>query len=161
MAIKTLDAGEFRRALAGLSDTAGSQDAYAGEYRELASDFVLLLAICFNRRQLEVTTLWNRIDSAIQKGLAECNGDDLDRFVSAALEHIIAPVGVVASQDDAVRIQEELSGLALDARLYFLQYLAKHRYPAIVMGRKKWQELKEQKAFARQSAELAKDGDQS
>ncbi len=161
MTFTTLDAGEFRRSLAGLSDTAGNQDANAVEYRELASDFVLLLAICFNRRQLEVTTLWNRIDSAIQKGLAECNGDDLDRFVSAALEHIIAPVGVVASQDDAIRIQEELSGLGDDARLYFLQYLAKHRYPAIVMGRNKWQELKEQKAFAKQAEQLAKSEDQS
>ena len=47
--IGQLDCAEFRRQLAGLVDVAGAQDQYADDYRELASDFVLLLAIVFNR----------------------------------------------------------------------------------------------------------------
>lgn len=153
--IKPLDCAEFRRRLAGLSDIASGQEEYADDYRELASDFVLLLAICFNRRELEATSLWTRIDSAIQKGLAECNGDDVDRMVSSALDHVMANINVVATQADALRIQDSLHSLGRDARAYFTQYLAKHRYPAIVIGRQKWEARKAE--LAAQVKELSRD----
>lgn len=153
--LSTLDCQEFRRRLAGLEDIASNQDAYSDDYRELASDFVLLLAICFNRQQLEATSLWTRIDSAIQKGLAECNGDDIDRLVSSALEHVLANINVVATQADALRIQESLGSLERDARTYFAQYIAKHRYSAIVIGRQKWEARKAE--IAAQVKELQQD----
>lgn len=145
--ITTLDCAEYRRRLAGLSDTAGIEGGFADTYRDLSSECVLLLAICFNRRELDAVTLWTRIDSAIQKGLAECDGEDVGRFLSACLEHVMASINVAATQSDAVRIQQQLLALHDDARVYFLQYLAKHRYVAIVLGREKWEARK---------AELAK-----
>lgn len=147
MTIEVLDCVEYRRKLAGLSDTAGGEDGFADQYRALSSECVLLLAICFNRKQLDPVTVWTRIDSAIQKGLADCDGEDVDRFLSTTLEHVLANINVSATQVDAVRIQQSLLKLHGDERVYFLQYLAKHRYVAVVLGREKWEERK---------AELAK-----
>lgn len=140
--IATLDCAEYRRQLAGLSDTAGGEDMVSDQYRDLSSECVLLLAICFNRKSLDAVTIWSRIDSAIQKGLADCDGEDVDRFLSTCLEHVLANINVTAAQPDAIRIQQSLLKLSGDERVYFLQYLAKHRYVAITLGREKWEERK-------------------
>src|SRR3990167_5209566 len=103
-AIQQLDAAEFRRRLAGLSDAGGGEDLIPEEYRDLASDYVLLLAICFNRDRLDAKTLWTRIDSAIERGLAECDGEDIERFVSVGMEHVFAYVNVVATNGAALDI---------------------------------------------------------
>ena len=137
-----LDAAEFRRRLAGLSDSGGGEDLVPEEYRDLASDYVLLLAICFNRDRLEAVTIWPRIDTAIERGLAECNGEDIERFVSVGLEVVLADVGKVVSNEQALAIQSRLYGLGDSQRVFFLRYLAEHRYPAIVFGRGKWESLK-------------------
>lgn len=152
MTITVLDCVEYRRRLAGLADTAGIESGFADQYRELSSECVLLLAICFNRRVLDAVTLWSRIDSAIQKGLAECDGEDVDRFLSSCFEHIQASVNVTATQVDAVRIQQQLLALLDDGRVYFLQYMAKHRYVAIALGREKWEARKAE--IAKQLKEL-------
>lgn len=138
--IATFDAAEFRRRLAGLADTAGGTDLVAGEFRELASDYVLLLALCFNRRALEAQTLWTRIGSAIAKGLSECGNGDVERFVSTGLAHVLATSNAIAAHPESVRIQCRLYGLSEDERVGFLQYLAKHLAPALVFGRQKWEE---------------------
>ncbi len=130
---------EFRQRLAGLADTAGGEDLTPGEYRDLASDFVLLLAICFNRDQLDATTLWTRIDGAIEKGLAGCDGEDIEKFVNLCLEHVLANINVVASNERALDIQAKLYGLQDEQKVQFLRYLADHRMPVIVFGRSLWQ----------------------
>lgn len=141
--IENLDAELFRQKLAGLVDESDGESDWAEQYRDIASDFVLLLAIGFNRRQLEVTTLWERIDSAIQKGLAECDGVDVDRLMSTCLEHVLAPINIVAAQEKALEIQSAITHLPKERRAYFCQYLSKHRYAAIVLGREKWLQHKE------------------
>lgn len=141
--ITELNAEVFRQKLAGLADASAGEDMFPDDYRELASDFVLLLAIGFNRRELDAVTLWSRIDSAIQKGLADCDGEDVDRFVSACLEHILAPINVVATHGTALEIQSTLTKLQDSQRAYFLQYLSRHRYAAIVLGREKWEQHKD------------------
>ncbi len=157
--ITTLDCAEYRRRLAGLSDTAGIEGGFADQYRDLSSECVLLLAICFNRRSLDAVTLWSRIDSAIQKGLAECDGEDVGRFLSACLEHVLANINVSATQPDAIRIQQTLLGLTDDGRVYFLQYMAKHRYVAIVLGREKWENRKAEIAAQLNELQAADAGD--
>lgn len=139
--LHALDAAEFRRRLAGLSDAAAGEDLIPDEYRDIASNYVLLLAICFNRDRLDAITIWNRIDGAIERGLAECDGEDIERFVSVGLEHILADMNVVVANERALQIQERLFGLREHQRVFFLRYLAEHRYPAIVFGRSRWQEL--------------------
>jgi hypothetical protein len=143
--LKQLDAAEFRRRLAGLSDAAGGEDLIPDEYRELAAEYVLLLAICFNRDRLDAVTLWSRIDSAIERGLAECDGEDIERFVSVGLEHVLASVNVAASNERALEIQDRLFSLRDHQRVFFLRYLADHRYPAIVFGRGKWQAYQQER----------------
>jgi len=157
MTIGILDCAEYRRRLAGLSDTAGIESGFADQYRELSSECVLLFAICFNRRALDPVTLWTRIDSAIQKGLAECDGEDVGRFLSSALEHIMASINVTATQEDAVRIQRSLLNLTDDARVYFLQYMSKHRYVAVVLGREKWENRKAELAIQLKSLDSESD----
>lgn len=142
--IKTLDAAEFRRKLAGLCDATEGESFNAEDYRELAGDVVFLLAICFNRKQLDAKTIWTRIDSAIQKGLSDCDGEDISQFINSCLEHVLANVNVVACQDDAVRIQTVLYGLEKEQSVFLLQYFAKHRMPAISWGVQKWNERKEE-----------------
>ena len=142
--IKTLDAQEFRRKLAGLADATEGEGLNSEEYREIAGDVVLLLAICFNRKSLGAVTMWTRIDSAIQKGLADCDGEDISQFISTCLEHVLAHVNVVACQKDCVRIQTQLYGLENQQAVFLLQYFAKHRMPAIVWGRAKWEERSEE-----------------
>lgn len=140
--ITQFDYPEYRRRLAGLSDTAGIESGFADQYRDLSSECVLLFCICYNRRSLKPENIWERIDSAIQKGLAECDGEDVSRFLSTCFEHILASINVTAAQVDAIRIQQQLLGLTDDARVYFLQYMAKHRYTAITLGREKWEARK-------------------
>jgi len=142
--IKTLDAGAFRRKLAGLCDATEGEEMNAEDYRELAGDFVLLLAICFNRKSLDAKTIWTRIDSAIQKGLADCDGEDISQFTNTCLEHVMASVNVVAAQEDCICIQTKLYGLEKQQAVFLLQYLAKHRMPAIVWGRERWENRKEE-----------------
>ena len=137
-AIQQLDAAEFRRRLAGLSDAAAGEDLIPDEFREIASDYVLLLAICFNRDRLDAVTIWNRIDGAIERGLAECDGEDLERFVSVGLEHVFADMNVVVANDIALQLQERIYALRDHQRIFFLRYLSEHRYPTIVFGRSKW-----------------------
>ena len=133
----------FRQKLAGLIDEADGESDWAEEYREIASDFVLLLAIGFNRRELDAKTIWARIDGAIQKGLAECDGVDVDRLMSTCLDHVMASVNVVATQSRALEIQASIVAMPKERRAYFCQYLARHRYAAIVLGRQKWEAHKE------------------
>lgn len=134
---------EFRQTLAGLKDPSAGEDINADDYGPFAAEFVLMLAIAFNRRTLDATTLWTRIGSAIERGLAACDGDDLDRLISVALEHVQANINVVACEDTCVSYQSRLRRLPKESRVYFCRYLADHRYPVIVMGRDLWEQRKE------------------
>ena len=139
MPIEKLDAGEFRRRLAGLSDVGAGEDQSPKLYRDMCSEFVLLLAIAFNRLELEALTLWTRIDSGIQKGLSECGGTDVERLVSVCLDHVKAEASRVVADDRCVEIQSKLYNLDDSARVAFIAYLAKHRFVALTLGRDLWE----------------------
>lgn len=137
---------------------AGGNDHFSEEFREHASNYVLLLAICFNRNELDAKTLWKRIESAIRKGLAECDNVDLDRFVSVGLEHVMSNINVAAAHPVALEIQAGLNALDEDARVYFLQYISKRVPAVIVAGRQKWEQHKA--SLEKQAAELAVEDEQ-
>lgn len=147
--VKTIDSIEFRRRLAGLSDSGDGEDLTPAVYRDLASDLVLLLAICFDRDQLDATTLWTRIDSAIERGLGVCDGEDIERFVDSCLDHVLANINQVAANEMALAIQAKLYGLEDSQRVNFLRYLSEHRRPCIVFGRGKWQQYSQARKDAR------------
>lgn len=142
MTVENLTTEQFRQRLAGLIDPAAQEDLHPDDYGYLAARFVLLLAIAFNRKQLQAKTIWARIESAIDRALADCDGDDLNRLMSSALEHVKANINVVVSEETCLAIQSELKSLPKEARVYFCRYLSDHRYPAIVMGRELWEQRK-------------------
>lgn len=148
----TFDTNEYRRQLAGLSDQQASSAAVS-DASEDASDLVLLLAICFNRKLLDAKTLWTRIESAITKAIHEVEPSDTEAFVSTCLEHVKADANVAACQVDSVRIQKHLYDLDAPDRLALVQYLSDHRFPVIMIGRSKWEERKSEIEETRKTLE--------
>lgn len=142
MNIPLLDAQEFRRRLAGLEDVEASGAFSPDDFRDIASDFVCALAVVFNRKDLDAKTLWSRIGSAIETGIVEAQGGDIDRFENHCLSHILAPISIVAASDAYGQYTEPMRRMDEDARVAFIRYLSKHLYPAVVFGRRKWEERK-------------------
>ena len=152
MTLKELDAAEFRRQLAGLSDQTGGEEFDTDAYKELSTKLVLLLYIAFNGRKLDAKTIHSRIESAINKGLADCDGEDISQFVNTALNHVMANINTVTSQPDCVDIQSELYELQPRQAVCLLQYLEKHTMPAIAWANQRYKSKKEE--YAAQKAML-------
>lgn len=113
------------------------------DFREHAANFVCALALVFNRKELDPKTkLWSRIGSAIESGLTEAQGGDLDRFENHCLEHILAPISMVAASESYASYTACVRALDEDGRVAFVHYLSNHLYPAIIFGREKWEERK-------------------
>lgn len=149
----------FRRHLAGLEDVRGSQAFSTDAFREHATNLGLALALCFNRRKLDPTSLWTRIYSATQVGITAANGGDIEALLNAACGHVLASPNAVVS-DEYSRLTSPLLAIDDDAAYAFLRYLAKSGYTMIQSTKAAWGERKElQKALKRieeeQKAEAA------
>lgn len=140
--LNKLDAEEFRRRLAGLEDVEASGAFSPEDFREIAADFVCALAVVFNRRELEPKTLWSRIGSAIESGIVEAQGGDLERFENHCLSHIKAQIAVVAASEAYGEYTADLRKMDADAKVGFVRYLSTHLYPATIFGRQRWEERK-------------------
>lgn len=112
------------------------------DFRDVAADFVCALSIVFNRKELDAKTLWSRIGSAIETGLTEAQGGDLDRFENHCLTHILAPISMVAASESYAAYTAAMRNLDADGSVAFVRYLANHLYPAIIFGRQRWEERK-------------------
>lgn len=152
--LQKLTPAEFRKQLAGLRDERGSAAFSTDAFRQHGVDFVVALALVFNRRELDVKTLWTRIDSAITTGITEANGNDTHRLIDAACGHVLASPNAVVSSE----FQSLTSGIFAmdeDESYAFVRHLAKSRYTLIAFGRQAWEERKELRkaaeAFAAES----------
>lgn len=154
MSIKTLDAKEFRRTLAGLSDQSDGDDMNNDDYRELASQVGLLLYVAFNHRKLDSKSIHNRVQSAIGKGLADCDSQDVSQFISSALEHVSADINTVTNQEDCVQIQRAMYSLTGPQQLNLLRYIAKHKMPTQAWGCERWRDRKEEIAAQKAMLEI-------
>lgn len=140
--LQVLTAEEFRRQLAGLEDVRGTAAFSTEAFREHATNFVVALALAFNRRALDATTLWTRIDSAIKRGVTAAQGGDVDALISSALSHVKASPNAVVSPEFAA-MTDAIRALDEDAVYCFLRYLSDHAYTAIIAGKAAWETRKE------------------
>lgn len=154
MNIKTLDADAFRRSLAGLSDQSEGDDMQSDDYRELASQVGLLLYIAYNMRKLDAKNIHNRVQSAIAKGIADCDGEDASQFLSSALEHVQANINTVTTQADCVEIQNVIYSLDRPQQINLMRYIAKHKMPTQAWGCERWRDRKEEIAKEKAMLEI-------
>lgn len=68
-------------------------------FLDAAADFIVALALIFNRRQLKPITLWTRIGSAITTGIPVAQGGDLARFEEHCRKHVMAAENVAANAE--------------------------------------------------------------
>jgi len=135
------NAEAFRAKLAGLMHDAPAENE-AEELRDSAAELCRLLARHFNRDQLQVETLWDRIASGITAACEQVDDGDMDRLMSLCLAHVKADYTAAAS-DDAVRdFVVALGERPKEYRMQFVQYLKSHLYAALVHGRSRWNQRK-------------------
>lgn len=154
MKLQELDAAEFRRQLAGLSDQTAGEEFDTDTYKELSTRLVLLLYIAFNGRKLDAKTIHSRIESAVNKGLADCDGEDISQLVNTALKHVMANINTVTCQQDCVDIQQEIYALGTHQAVCLVQYLGKHTMPAIAWANERYKARKEEIAADKAALEI-------
>lgn len=154
MKLQELDAAEFRRQLAGLSDQTRGEEFDNQTYKELATKLVLLLYIAFNSRKLDPKSIHSRIESAVNKGLADCDGEDVSQLIGTALKHVMANINTVTCQEDCVAIQQEIYSLETRQATCLIQYLGKHTMPAIAWANEQYKARKEEIAAQKAMLEI-------
>lgn len=140
--LPALDADTWRQTLAGLRGPTVSKTT-SGQFREAAEQLVYVLAICYNRDELDPKKLWDRIATAVATACAKVDDADLDRLVSLALEAVRADHARVAANDEVTTIVADICEREETWRTGFVRYLQQHTYAAIIHGRRAWETRKE------------------
>lgn len=146
MSAMTLDTEQWRQKLAGLIDP---RDAVPAELKQLGQDnairFVATLPMLFGR-ELDRTTLWDRIASAIETAYAKTAGADTDFFISEVMRHIKAPRGMVAASNRLLQVMDLLHDASTVERQAWLDYLVTHVDTILVHSRRTWTRYKTERA---------------
>lgn len=138
-----LNAEEFRRKLAGLTDP-DYREQTVSEREAVKQDafrFASLLAHLFGP-SLDRLSMWEKIGSALASATAKVSDDDLDRFVTLCLEHVQAEDSQVAACDALLSLLEAWQLRPKEWRLSLLNYLATHRSAVLIRGRRRWEQVK-------------------
>lgn len=100
MNIPAIDTQEFRRRVAGLIDPNRKPTgaAESASIKDEAKRLCLTLCELFGR-ELERTTLWDRIGTALSVAAAKCDDGDTDRFAALCLEHVKADQAAAARNE--------------------------------------------------------------
>lgn len=112
------------------------------EHKRFATELCLMLATHFNRKSLEVVTLWSRIGSALATAAAKVQDGDLATLITLCLEHVKAHPGIFAADDIAVKLVAALAEKTPEWRQSFVRYIATRSYVVIIFARAKWEEVK-------------------
>lgn len=112
-----------------------------------------MLAICFNRDELDPKSLWDRISTGIDKACTQVDNGDLDELINLALAHVRADHARVASDAEVSYFIGDITEQDESWRLGFVRYLKTHSYVAVVHGRRLWETRKEVNAESRKEAE--------
>lgn len=140
--LPVLDTAEFRRRLAGLSDPAAKgEPADKAAVRESAIHFCSILPRLFGD-DLDRTTLWPRITTAVQTAAAKVQDGDLDQFSAFVLDHIQADAGVAASSKEFAAWLFLSNGQPEEWRQAFVALLGKTAIPLVVHARARWEDFK-------------------
>lgn len=103
--------------------------------------FTSILAHLFGE-SLDRMTLWERIGSALSTSLAKVSDDDLDRFATLCLEHIVAEDSRVAACEPLAQLLQTWGARPREWRQSLLHYLNTHRTAAIIHARARWEMVK-------------------
>lgn len=150
--LQQLTPEQFRKQLAGLTDVRDSGVLSSEGMREHGTNLAVAMAVAFNRRKLDVKTLWTRIDSAIQAGITAANGADIHALIDATCGHVLASPNAVVSDEFAALIGP-LFDLDDDEAYALVKYLSRSRYTVIVFAKRAWEERKELRAAANRITE--------
>lgn len=116
------------------------------EQKKLATELCLMLATHFNRKSLEVVTLWSRIGTALATASVKVQDGDMARFCTLCLETVKAHPGIFAADEKAGNLIAALIGKSSEWRQSFVRYIAGRSYIIIVLGRAAWEEVKTERA---------------
>lgn len=140
----------FRQKLAGLVDPDSSDDSDVGEMREeqkrLATELCLMLATHFNRKTLEVVTLWSRIGTALATASVKVQDGDMSRFCTLCLETVKAHPGIFAADENAHALVTNLIGKSPEWRQSFVRYIADRSYIVAILARAGWEDVKAERS---------------
>ncbi len=147
--LATFDAEAFRRKVAGFADPNRLADT-PGETAAIKDDamrFICVLAHLFGE-DLDRTTLWARIDSALETALAKAGdgeGDgssDLSRFAHSCLEHVQASAAQAAACEPLAGLLASWDAKPAEYGRAFLTRVRLHRLPLLVQSRSRWEQVK-------------------
>lgn len=116
------------------------------EQKRLATELCLMLATHFNRRILQVVTLWSRIGTALATASVKVQDGDMHRFCTLCLETVKAHPGVFAADDTAAGLVTELIGKSPEWRQSFVRYIAGRSYIVVILARAAWEVVKAERA---------------
>lgn len=143
--LPSFDATEFRQRLVGLADPTKrpTGEAVAENLKQEAKGFCLVMAELFGD-DLDRTTLWARIGTAIETAGAKC-GQDFDRFVCLCLEHIQAEDSRAVANERYIQWISSASSRPLEWQQAFIDYLVERRIIVLVFARQAWEQVKAEK----------------
>lgn len=144
MQLESLNPQEYRLKLAGLFDPGRKPDRLDDtSVRLSAIDFVIVLCEVFSS-DLDRKTLWNRIGTALETGIAKCGGSVMS-FVHYALEHVKADKTLVAVHPKLSQMVQTWEHQPPEWSKNFLAYIRHNIYTLLIHSRSEWQAKKEAK----------------
>lgn len=147
--LPSFNATEFRQRLVGLADPSKlpSSEAITENLKQEAKAFCLVMAELFGE-ELERTTLWARIGTAIETAGAKC-GQELDRFVCHCLEHIQADTAKAVANERYIQWISAASSRPPEWQAAFLHYIVDRRLIVLVFARQAWEQVKAERKAAK------------
>lgn len=144
--MQTMDFHGLRQRLAGLVDSRSEVPAeLLAMQRQLAIKFVATLPQLFGSG-LDRTTLWDKIGSALEVGIAQAPSGDIERFVELVLDTIQCDDAQAARSTRLISLLHEQANNPEEERVAFLAYIAKHRRPLLLFARAEWERYKADRA---------------
>jgi hypothetical protein len=112
----------------------------------MATELCLMLATHFNRKSLEVVTLWSRIGTALATAAVKVQDGDMARLITLCLEHVKAHPGIFAADEAAGKLVADLMSRPPEWRQSFVRYIAGRSFIVIILARAAWENVKAEKA---------------
>ncbi|HEY3967267.1 MAG TPA: hypothetical protein VGM05_22095 [Planctomycetaceae bacterium] len=128
--------------------SAGEDNAATAEHKAASVHLCILMCELFGE-DLDRTSLWDRIASALATAAAKTTDGDMDRFVSLCLDHVRADAAKAARHPEIGAMLHDWSEQSAAWRQGFVRYVATRSFAILAHGRVRWERVKEMKAGAK------------
>jgi hypothetical protein len=141
--LPVLDTEEFRRRLAGLADPLGPRAGAAGRenLKQVSARLCAIMAHLYAVDD-DRTKIWQHIGKALITALERTSDDDVEHFLTIALDSINSDHGRAASCDALTKLSCEIAAWPAEQRHDFLNYTKSHIYAVLTFGRQRWEQVK-------------------